>query len=517
MKQVPQPSRVAPIGSMRLIWRAVYSTAFAFVLSLALLAADPAWATVPPEAPGAAACESLLVSADPSGKTTFFNDLATVIETNRAEIKQILMKVDSPNGAEYEIHQALKTLRGAPLFELKQLARTRTLENVAVYGSTNIPLYTLVLHAFIPATVSKNIWFRTPQVSREVYVELFNFIRTKINAPERLSGVHVLHLPKDVQYDNFRKAHVLGLHKKGKRFERPPSEIVIFTGNPKTGREVFATNYTKMQELGGPGARFEQVFMMFGAGMNPMIVTADAAPSLPEAVDRIIEPIRINSSQDCIAPTFYAVSSNVKEALLAKLLPELGKLKLATSRDDATADYFPLVFSESVSPLLAYRLKYQDYLVTPNAKIDTRTKAVEPHVFVFPIEMWGRVELEQHYAPFIVMFEYSKPGQIAQMARDPRVAERAMFASIFGAHGKPETEAAIKAFRASNHDVRLNNDFFAEENGNLPFGGQGPDASSVLRVSTDENGQPKIQESSKPLLFSKEAAEHYPAGETLLP
>lgn len=474
------------------------------------LAASLALAAVPPESADPKHCENLLTKADESGKADFFSDLATLLETHRAQIKRILMKVDSPTGAEYELQQAIKTLRGVSFFEMQQLKRTRTIENVAVYGSTNIPLYTLVLHAFIPAAVSKNIWFRTPQVSREVYVELFDFIRANLKSPERLSGIHVLHLPKDVQYDNFRKAHVLGLHKKGKRFERAPSEVVIFTGNPQTGREVFAMNLAKMQELGGSGQKFEQIFMMFGAGMNPMIVTADASARMNEVVDRMIEPIRINSSQDCIAPTFHAVNSAVKEKLLSTLLPELQKLKLATSRDDATADYFPLVFTESVSPLLAYRLKYKDYLVTPDAKIDYRTKAVEPHVFVFPAEMWGRVELEQHYAPFIVIFEYRTTKQIAQMANDPRVAQRAMFASIFGEHGAVETEAAMKAFRSTNHEVRLNNDFFAEENGNMPFGGLGPDASTVLSVSTGAAGAPTVNETARPLLFSREAAEHFP-------
>jgi acyl-CoA reductase-like NAD-dependent aldehyde dehydrogenase len=442
--------------------------------------------------------------------TPFFNDskafelLAQRVLEHRHELFEILAAVDNHHGAKYEIEQVIKTLRGVKLHELDYLKQISGVKNIAVYGSTNIPLYTLVLHAIIPASTGAHVWFRTPQASRETYVAAMEKIR-QILPEVDLSHIHLLVDPADVQYDNFRKQHVLGLNRKGTRPLREPSEVVIFTGSPKTGEEIRATIATKLTELKSQLPSVRTVFMQFGSGLNPVVVTELAAGvKLEPAVRAAIQAIRINSSQDCIAPKFYALHSRVADIFIDRVKDEISKLRYG-SRNDLTADYSSLTFAENVDGLVEFKERWKKYLVTPQATIDTGLKRVDPHVFVFPFEMFTQVELADHYAPFLVMFKYSSKQELEQIANDPRVKSRAMFASVFGDSSSTDMVYLRKLFEDNFHATILNQSVFVEESGNFPFGGYSPAASSATLFSRHEGGELKTFTSARPLLFSRDA------------
>ncbi len=436
---------------------------------------------------------------------TVFRSLAERIEQRKQEFREILSEVDNYHGAEYELTQVVRTLRGVELHELENLKQAGAIKNVAVYGSTNIPLYTLILHAVLPASTGAHVWFRTPMASRETYVRAMAKIR-EIMPEVDLSNIHLLTENADVQYDNFRKRHVLGLNRKGTRPVREVADIVIFTGNPKTGDELRASIEGKLVELQGQITDVKTIFMQFGSGLNPVIVTQLAqGAKMDPAVRAAVQAIRINSSQDCIAPKFYMIHDQVADVFTTRLLEEFAKLKYG-SRQDPKADYSSLTFAEGVNDLVAFRSKWAQYLTTPDAQIDPATKRVDPHVFVFPFDKFAEVELVDHYAPFLVMFKYSSKDQLESVANDPRVKSRAMFASVFGDSSNKDMVYLRKLFEDNFHATILNQSVFVEESGNFAFGGYSQAASSVtLYRRTSKEPKLKSFTYSRPLLFSKEA------------
>jgi len=431
--------------------------------------------------------------------------MAERIWNQREQFLRVLSEVDNYHGAVYEITQVVKTLNGVKLHETEFLRGTQGLQNIAVYGSTNIPLYTLILHAVIPASTGAHVWFRTPMASRETYVRSMKLIRDIM--PELdLSHIHLLTEPADVQYDNFRKQYVLGLNRKGSRSVRPPADVVIFTGNPRTGQELRTQIEVKLKELPYQLPSVKTIFLQFGSGLNPVVVTEMAAGvRLEPAVQAALQAIRINSSQDCIAPKFYLAHQKIAQNFISRLKSEILRLKYG-SRNDPEADYSSLTFSEGVHNLIAFRDKWRSYLLQTGAQIDPVTKRVDPHIFVFPFEKFNEVELVDHYAPFVVLFEYSSKSDLETVANDPRVKGRAMFASIFGDTSNPEMVQMRKMFEDNFHSTILNQSVFVEESGNFPFGGYSEAASSVT-VFRRTSGQSDLKTYSyaRPILFSREA------------
>lgn len=444
-----------------------------------------------------------------------FDRLADRVEAHRGEFIRLLSSVDNYHGANYEVQQVIRTLRGVKIHEQSYLNRLQQgpgVRNVAVYGSTNIPLYTLILHAVIPASTGAHVWFRTPAASRETYVRLFARFK-ELNPELDLSTIHLLTDPADVQYDNFRKQYVLGMNRKGSRYERGPADVVLFTGNPRTGEEVRAQITRKLEETRAQLAELPEfrgtLFLKFGAGLNPVIVTANGRQHLAPAIDAAIEAIRINSSQDCIAPKFYVVHESVAREFTEQLMTRIGSLRYG-ERTDVRADYSNLTYAESVDGLQAFRTRWQSNLLNPQAQIDAVSKRVDPHVFKFEFDRFNDVELVDHYAPYLVIFTYRTKEQLERVANDPRVRERAMFASVFGDAADTQMVYLRKLFEDNFHTTILNQSIFVEESGNFPFGGYSASSSTATLLAL-EGGAIRSFETHRPLLYSKEAAQIFGA------
>lgn len=446
----------------------------------------------------------------------FLNAAADVIEKHRAEFSSLLQEVNTPFGAEYEITQAVKTLRGVEAHEGRYLQGLDPLKSVAIYASRNIPLYTLVMHGLIPAASSQQVWMRTPKQTSDLYLKLFDKLRQHL--PEfDLSNLNVL---PPVYYDEFYKQHVLGLHQKGKRMQegRSAANAVVFVGSPETGEQIRTQITTKLSELGGKVPAVRQAFMMFGTGLNPVVITPFAKNQLDAAVRDAVTAVRINNAQDCIAPKLYAVHSSMKKEYLQKLTTAFSSLRFGELRDKS-ADYTALTFTDRVDALAAFRAKHQKYLVTEQAVLDETTKRVDPHVFVFPYSKFksGEVELADHYAPFFVMFTYDTDAELKEMSCDPRVRERAMFASLYGDPSNKEMFRLRKSFEDNFHTTTLNLSVFDEESGNFPFGGYGGKASSVTLIEKDDGNNVRTTTMERPLLFTKVAHQFFKAKGKALP
>jgi acyl-CoA reductase-like NAD-dependent aldehyde dehydrogenase len=448
-------------------------------------------------------------------KLKFFQNVAKILESQRPEVEKILSEINTPAGSRFEINQVLDALNNIETIELHNLQSSQLLNHTAVYSSTNVPLYSLVIQGLIPLSISKNVWFRTAQTTRSVYQKLFDLLQREL-PPDGLNGFHLLTAASEVQYDDFRNTYILGLNQGGK-FVRDPAEMTIFTGSPETGKKIVAQISGKLNQLNVGSRTTKQVFLGFGAGINPMIITSSAKSRINRAVKATLENISINSSQDCSVPNFYAVEENVSELYLSKLLEKITAMKEGKSTD-AAAGYSPLTMTKDFEKLVNYRKKYAHYLITPKAILDPAKKIVSPHVFVFPYSMFKDVELQEHFAPFITVFKYSSETALATIARDERVRNQAMFATIFGGDAaSAELSDAINLFQRNGHDVWVNRNLYSPESSNMPFGGSGVETSFVYTFTKHADSPVEITRGHYPTLFSQEVSYHFPKAKNEYP
>lgn len=439
------------------------------------------------------------------GPEALFAALADRIREKEPEIRAALSRFNNAGGTDFEVNQVLRMLDEAALVEASHYRHTRRLKAVAVYGSTNVPLYTLVAHGFMSTLLGGEVRFRTPGATREVYGELFALLKDGGVVEEAASRLRVLTENRDVQYENFRKMHVLGLNRNGTRVVNDPADLVLFTGSPETGRRVLADNVKKMNELSEMFGDRTVLFLGFGAGMNPVIVTPDAAANLDQVTDLILEPVRINMAQDCMVPDFYAVHRSVADRLFTELQRKIAALRPGAT-SDPSAGFSPLTYSTDWKGLAAYREQHGARLLNPAATFDEGQLLVAPHIFRFAASDFATTDLREHYAPFFSFFVYDSPEDLVAMARDPRVQKKAMYASVYG--GKRASEymtRAVRIFQENRHAVTVNATLFGESEGAIPFGGRGSDASMIATLRLRTGHPVEVQMAHAPTLVSEEA------------
>ena len=461
--------------------------------------------TAPMAVAGSSAVSLIDVRAN---RVQFLRAVAVALETHASEFRQILMQFDTAHGADYELRQAIRTLRGAEEHELKYLQQTAPLKNIAVYASRNIPLYSLVLHGIMPAMVSERVWLRTPQMTSSCYFNVFETLKGYLPQYDWSP----LRLLRPINYDQFRKEYVLGLAHSGKRFDRGPCEVVIFVGSPETARKIIDTNLEKVRNLADKSAPFRQIFLKFGSGLNPAVVTEFCENNLEPAVNAAVESVRMNSSQDCATPKLFLVHWRVLHGFVERLGTRLAALKFGAP-GDINADYTPLTLGdqERMEKLAAFRARHEARLKNREAILDPSSMRVDPHLFVFNLPEFKEVELVDHYAPFIVVFSYCGDHELREIANDPRLRERAMYASVFGDMSVKDMWKPRKLFEDNFHST-MSTHVFDEESGNVPFGGYSANASSVTVVQKETTAAGvHSREVSRPLLFSREARRYFPA------
>jgi aldehyde dehydrogenase (NAD+) len=483
----------------------------------------------------------------------FLEAAARAIESNRDEVRRILHRVDSTKGADYEIQQAIKTLRGAEAAEGKDLLGSRNIGRLAVYGSTNIPLYTLVLHVLVPSVRAENISFRTATVTRATYRDLWLLLKSELEKefPGFATGIDVITEGGDLDFDVFRQVHLAGLGgNKKATFRRDPAEMVIFTGNMEKGRLLIEKykstlktraergrfNTYMNQTLGGKRKpNLETVFIMFGAGHNPMFLTSTSSrEELQTAVEATVEPVLINGSQDCIVPNFLVVHEAVVEDFVKNLKESLGKLRFGQKTAEDT-DYSELTFEGKWLQLPAFISANKEFLRHgSDAIVNVISRRVDPMVFVFPMRKFldGSVPLQEWFAPVTTVFTYSNAQEALSLIRDPRVLKKSMLASVFGNKESPEFIAIDDELAKTQHTVFHNESVFAAEDGNKPFGGSSRDAAAIFNIKVNpyvlshpdssdltapvaipaqiKESLFKMSEVNKPVLFSKQLREYFP-------
>lgn len=435
---------------------------------------------------------------DDNHRAQFLIDVAKVLETNRENIIPLLNEIGAYPGASYEVDQSIKALRGAVDSELKNFKNIKGLRKLVIYGSSNIPLYTLTLQVIIPSLVFDQVVFKVSSKTKSVYQRLWDLLR------KPLAEKYVL---GDLMTSNSRSgiSDLVMDHIAGKTSDGHPADVVVFTGNPQNGDELIAQAEKAIREE-AQIKNHRMLFLKFGAGMNPVVIDSQIGEAdLPKAIDASLEHFLVNSGQDCISPNFSLLPIAQRDQAIRLIRNQVARIQYGDLQD-RSADYSSLTFGtqNTISSLAVFKEKYKSYLVTSiDAQVDPISKRVDPHVFVMPGRLFKELPLEEFYAPFAVFFTYESQEELNEMIQDSRLAKKAMFASLFGSQQSASFIQTRDALIKTRHLVFENASVFSAEDRNKPFGGFGSDVSTVNYIDK-VNGVTSNRQFVRPLLISKE-------------
>ncbi|GGY12562.1 hypothetical protein GCM10007160_43770 [Litchfieldella qijiaojingensis] len=238
------------------------------------------------------------------------------------------------------------------------------------------------------------------------------------------------------------------------------TDAVIFTGTPENARKV-RKNFKK-------GA----LFILNGAGHNPLVVSHDADVSL--AVQSALRVVLYNQGQDCAGPNSLLVHGDVYEEFKLRLIESIEKLS------DKVGDYTdPDVIvgpnsDKDHAAWIANIFKENRKYFAFGGNVNPVTGMIYPTVFEKPLSLGGNYK--EFFAPVFYLQRYDRDVELRDYFINPRYYPNAMYISLFG------TSDAVDGLDESMHkrkSILRNTDLHLEERGFLPYGGEGPAASCL--------------------------------------
>ena len=369
------------------------------------------------------------------------------------QVAAILTEISNHKSVQLELEAALHALDGAD-DEIRRY-RPDGVTQLTVFMSSNVLLYSYVLYLLIPSLYAERLVFRpSGQVRRQTQL-----------LHELLAPVHGL--PIELAAMSQRA------------FLRGPvadASVIVFTGT-----------YANAEEVRG-GLDENQLFLFFGQGVNPFIVTPGADLGLAAA-----DAVRIrmlNSGQDCFAPDVYLVPDGCAEQFVGLVTDQLAVLRYG-GHDDPAADYGPLCYESALRTATDYLTRCAAQIVH-GGMIDFRSGHVQPTVVLRDPD--APAEITELFSPIFNVIPYRDVEQLRSIVSSPYFADRAMGAMVYGQH----TE--LVEFLRRRHTVALNETLLEADNGNEPMGGRG------IMANYASYRKRRIAE---PILISKAIADHY--------
>jgi acyl-CoA reductase-like NAD-dependent aldehyde dehydrogenase len=380
------------------------------------------------------------------------HDMVAFLREQPEQVAAILTEISVRRAVDEEIEASIATLEGA----VDELIRHRPgrVQQLAGFMSSNILLYTYVLHGVVPSLFTERVTLRA---SSQV-------------APQ----THRLH-------ELFAPVHGLPI-------EMSPLNQRQFVGGPAAEADVvvFTGAYNNAEDLRRK-LRREQLMVFFGQGINPFVVGPDAEG------DRAIEDaIRIrlhNSGQDCFGPDVFFVHNSVKDRFVRGLTKRLAELRHG-AYGDPEVDYGAVYYDSAIRSTAEFLLRNREFVVH-GGEVDFRTGLVAPTVFVRDID--DPLDISEFFSPMFNVVGYEDPERLDKVLFSPYFAERAMGAMVYG-----DEDALVERLR-ERHTVAVNRTLLDVDNGNHPFGGRG-----VMANYAAYDGK----RTAEPLLLSKSVAQY---------
>ena len=239
--------------------------------------------------------------------------------------------------------------------------------------------------------------------------------------------------------------------------ESPDVNVISFTGNTETGREI-ATR---------AGKRLKRLSLELG-GKNAIAVMADA--DLDLAVDGIIWSAFGTTGQRCTACSRLVVHEQVADALVAKLVDRASKLRLGSGLE-STTDVGPLINPRAVDKVAGYveigadegaRLVVGGDRPSPTAELE-HGNFFRPTIFdgVKPMDRLGQEEV---FGPLLSVIRVADYDEAAMVVNTTRYG---LSSSIY----TRDTNTAFRAMRDFGTGIVYINAGTIGAETHLPFGG----------------------------------------------
>lgn len=231
-------------------------------------------------------------------------------------------------------------------------------------------------------------------------------------------------------------------------------DVVSFTGSTEVGR--YFLKYAAESNL-------KEIILECG-GKSPQIVFADA--DLDAAVPHIMSSAFWNMSENCSCGSRLLVHEDVKEALLAKLIAELGHWQVGDPRDSSVA----------IGPMVeeAHFNKVNEFLtVTPQeggrllagGKVHQQVGSgwyIEPTIFT-DVTPSMKLFQEEVFGPILAVTSFRTEAEAIALANDTNYG----LAASFYTHNLPLSLRVARAINAGT--ISING--FSEGDITTPFGG----------------------------------------------
>lgn len=346
-----------------------------------------------------------------------------------------------------EILRASRALAGAP----SEIQREDPfpINKLSVFFPSNNIIYSYILYILIPSLYSDSIAFRPSGRSLDETDRVHALL-----APLSKSSV--------TQYAGLSQSDFL-------TDMAASSDVVVFTGSASNASTV------RKKLFGGP------IVISFGSAPMPFVIgpMADLGPALRSLVDARL----YNNGQDCLGPDLVFVHQSQIHAVS-------NRLKIALEDEHALCHpkAEALVYNDAYEGAEEYLERHKQRIIAGGI-CDPEERYVAPTVVAF--DSLSLFEKRELFAPIICLVEYEDVSEIFDwLEHEDQVIDGAIV-SLFG-------EPGIATEYVGTSKVVRDNSGFDWEDGNLPFGGFGLDASCVQ----DSSGNIE----ARPLLISREAA-----------
>ncbi|RJQ81318.1 aldehyde dehydrogenase family protein [Amycolatopsis panacis] len=354
------------------------------------------------------------------------HDVIGFLKDRPDQVADILTEISIRRSVDEEIESSIRTLEGAA-DEIDRY-RPKRISQLAVFMSSNIILYSYVLHALVPSLFTERIVARpSSQVAAQTH-----------RLHELLAPVHGL--PVEMSRAG-QRAFVTG--------PAANAQVLVFTGA-----------YANAEELRGK-LRPDQLLLFFGQGINPFVVGPDADGE--RAIEDAIRIRLLNSGQDCFGPDVYFVHSSMRERFVRGVMKRLAEQRYGDYSDPDT-DYGALFYDTALRSATEYLLRNREHVLA-GGEVDFRTGHVQPTVLVRDIG--DSLDISEFFSPIFNIVVYEDEKQLNDALASPYFAERAMAAMLYG------TGDVLAHKLRKRHTVTIDSTLLEADSGNHPFGGRG--------------------------------------------
>jgi len=358
------------------------------------------------------------------------NRLADKIDSKRKEIINVLLDYESYETAMDEINRSLKCLR--KIKEIKKYLIYKQINSISTFFPLNLPLYSLILFAVIPALMSDKVFVRPPILMREILKRICKLL--EIN--QSFVGITLIETEKHIFLEGYVSI----------------SDVVLFTGRYH--------NSIKAQKFCPNG-----LFVYNGAGVNPILITPTANIKL--AVRKTIEARCFNSGQDCAGPDTILVHSKIINKFLPELINSVIKIRIGDYYDRKVR-IGKIIDSTNLDFISRFLNKYNHNIVY-GGNIDFKRSVVFPTIILTSLsEIQNYTEF---FSPIFFISTYEKEQDLDLFFQKEEFLDYAMYVSIFG-----ESKYARKI---KNSVIIKNQNIMDIEEGNRAYGGYGKKANFV--------------------------------------